>query len=284
MVEGLGARAAARMRRGLLLLAVALVSGCLGAPTSPVTVVPYVELNDAQPGRATEFAFRLESTSAFRQELPVTAADLPEGWTFEPEVAQVDVPGRAPATLIVRVTPSPNATDGVHRLGVKVGETRADVLLDVHQLGNRTLAPGLGARVHYVLFLDNGTLLATNLKAAWDQEGVPRTPSNETPDWRPLKVYVGGRRGEAPPEPYNSTGCDAGEDPPCYHPVIPGFDARLRGMVAGETLAVRVAKEEAYTVPGNEEHPLYGLPLNFLVRVVQVDEFHVRACGLPVCP
>jgi len=103
---------------------------------------------------------------------------------------------------------------------------------------------------------------------------------NDTSNDRPLKVYVGGQRGTPPPEPYNSTG---------YLPVIPGFDARLRdagdgsGMVAGETLAVRVPKEQAYTIPGNEAHVLYGEDLNFLVRIVTVDVLAARTCDLPVC-
>lgn len=269
---------------GLLAFTLVLASaGCLGDPSSPVDVVPYVTLHAAQAGRATQFAFFVESTSAFKQELDVTT-EAPEGWTVEPEVASMTIPGRAAGTLLVRVRPDANATDGVHEVGVKVGNTRARVLVDVHEVGNASLEPGMGARVRYVLFLGNGTLLATNLKAAWDNEGVPREETNKTPDWRPLKVYVGGTRGTSPPEPYNSTGCDAGDAPPCYHPVIPGFDAALRGMRAGETLAVRVSKEDAYTSPGNESHPLYGLDLNFLVRVEQVDVFHVRDCGLPVCP
>lgn len=260
-----------------------LTAGCFGPGGSPLRVVPFVELHDAQPGRATEYAFFLESTSAFKQVL-AAGADAPEGWVVEPEVREVTLPGGATGSLVVRVTPHANATDGVHRVAVKVGESRAEVLVNVRQLGAVPLQPGMGAQVYYVLWLDNGTLYATNLKAAWDRDGVPQQPQNGTPSWKPLKVYVGGKRGEAPPEPYNSEGCDAGEEPPCYHPVIPGFDARLRGMVEGETLAVRVPKEQAYTVPGNETHPLYGQNLNFLVRVAGVDRYATRACDLPVCP
>lgn len=278
----MGHRGLGRAMRAAL-VAVLLLAGCLGAPSSPVEVAPYVELNAAEPGRATEFAFFVRSTSAFKQVLPVTAADLPEDWTFEPEAPEVEVAGGAATSLIVRITPGANATDGPRRVGVKVGETRADVLVDVRALGEKALAPGMGAKVHYVLFLANGTLFATNLKAAADRSDVEHLPQ-EGADWRPLKVYVGGERGKPPPEPYNSAGCDEDEEPPCYRPVIQGFDKRLRGMVEGETLAVRVAKEDAYTVPGNETHPLYGLDLNFLVHVVSVDEFAVRACDLPVCP
>lgn len=271
------------MRSLPLLLAALLLAGCFGAPGAAVRVVPYVALNDAQPGRVTEFAFYVESTSTFRQDVDL-AGKGPEGWAVEPEALKVSIPGGKATSILLRVTPDANATDGVHEVTLDVGGIAATVLVNVRQLGNATLAAGMGARVYYVLWLDNATLFATNLKAAADQDGIPEAPSNETPSWTPLKVYVGGERGKAPPEPYNSTDCDADEPPPCYHPVIPGFDARLRGMVEGETLAVRVPKEQAYTVPGNETHPLYGQNLNFLVRVERVVQYAVRACALPVCP
>ncbi|HWH08876.1 MAG TPA: FKBP-type peptidyl-prolyl cis-trans isomerase [Candidatus Thermoplasmatota archaeon] len=263
-----------------------LLAGCLGAPSSPVRVVPYVELNDAEPGRATEFALFLRSTSAFKETFPVASVER-DGWNVTPEAGEVTIPGGATTSLVVRVTPGQDVPHGVHEVTVKVGETAARLLVNVRALGDVTLAPGMGASVYYVLWLDNGTLFATNLKAAADRADVARMPQDEPPTeaaWRPLKVYVGGQRGQPPPEPYNSEGCDEGEAPPCFHPVIPGFDQRLRGMVAGETLAVRVPKEQAYTVPGNETHPLYGHNLNFLVRVVDVHQYAVRACSLPVCP
>lgn len=274
------------MRVLVLLAAGVVLAGCFGAPASPVRVAPYVELNDAQPGRATEFALFLQSTSAFKETFPVASVER-DGWTVTPEVGEVTLPGGGATSLIVRVTPDANVTHGVHDVTVKVGETAARLIVNVGALGNATLAAGMGAEVYYVLWLDNGTVFATNLKAAADRADVARMPQDAPPGedaWRPLKVYVGGTRGEAPPEPYNSEGCDAGEEPPCWHPVIPGFDARLRGMVAGETLAVRVPKEQGYTVPGNESHPLYGENLNFLARVVRVQQYAVRACDLPVCP
>jgi hypothetical protein len=55
-------------------------------------------------------------------------------------------------------------------------------------------------------------------------------------------------------------------------------------MVAADTLAVRIPKEQAYTVAGNEDHVLYGQDLAFLIRVITVDELVARTCGLPACP
>jgi hypothetical protein len=270
----------------VLFVALAAISGCLAARAASVEVHPYLPLNDAEPGRGTEFAFYVVSGSPFRQSLPVTAADLPAGWSFEPEAPTLDLAGGKSTSLVVRVTPDRNATYGPHAIGVLVGGARADVVVNVADLGAEPLRAGIGAQVAYVLWYDNGTLIESNDHAAHDQPGLAWVADGSPPDDAPLKVYVGGQRGTPPPEPYNSTGCD---DPPCYHPVIPGFDARLRnagdgsGMVAGETLAVRVPKEQAYTYPGNEQHPLYGENLNFLIRIVSVDVLHPKSCSLPVC-
>ncbi len=270
----------------LLLAAPAVLAGCFGPKSSPVDVVPYLPLNDAQPGRGTEFAFYLHSTSAFKQTLPVHADGLPAGWTFEPENQSVDIPGSRSQALIVRVTPSLDATYGPHAVDVLVGDTRATVTVNVKDLGREPLRAGVGTQVYYVLFADNGSVIETNEPTVRAQAGLAYSRlDNGTEDFTPLKVYVGGKRGTPPPEPYNSTGCEVA---PCYHPVIDGFDARLRdagdggGMVAGETLAVRVPAARAYTYPGNEAHPLYGQNLNFLIRVVSVDNLG-KSCPLPVC-
>jgi len=269
-----------------LLAAPALLAGCFGPKSSPIDVSALLPLNDAQPGRATEFAFQLRSTSSFKQTLDVRAEGLPAGWTFTPEVASVEIQGQKTGSLIVRVTPAPDAAYGPHPIDVLVGDTRATVLVNVKDLGREPLRAGIGTQLYYVLFADNGTVWETNEPTVKDQPGVRFTRlDNSTPDYTPLMVYVGGKRGTPPPEPYNSTGCEKG---PCYHPVIEGFDARLRdagdgkGMVAGDTLAVRVPKEKAYTYAGNEEHVLYGQNLNFLVRIVSVDDLSSK-CPLPVC-
>lgn len=262
-----------------LALALALV-GCVER-SSPVEVEPYYLINDAQPGRGTEFAFQLRSTSPFKQELDV-GFDGPSGWRFESESPQVALRGRETSSLVVRVTPDENATYEPREVEVRVGDTRARVLVNVRDLGREPARAGIGAQVYYVLWYDNGTLASANDPALRNRPALGEAvlDGNDTMDV-PLKVYVGGERGTPPPEPYNGTG---------YHPVIEGFDARLRdagdgqGMLAGETLAVRMPKEKAYTLEGNEEHVLYGLDLNFLVRVVTVDILVARTCDLPVCP
>ena len=243
--------------------------------------MPYYVINDAQPGRETEFAFFLRSTSPFKQDLDVTF-DGPEGWTFESESQNVSLRGRATGSLIVGITPDRNATHEPRQVGVFVGDTRVDVIVNVRDLGREPLRSGMGTQLYYVLWYANGTLASTNDPALRNRPalGDALLDGNDTSFDEPLKVYVGGQRGVPPPEPYNGTG---------YSPVIAGFDARLRnagdgsGMVAGETLAVRIPKEQAYTVEGNEDHVLYGEDLTFLIRIVTVDILVTRTCDLPVC-
>ncbi|MFA5862682.1 MAG: hypothetical protein WDA16_13410 [Candidatus Thermoplasmatota archaeon] len=278
------------MRLPGLLLAIALlaIGGCFGPKTSPIAVHAYLPLSDAQPGRGTEFAFFLKSESPFKQDLSITASDLPKGWVFEPETTSLDIGGDKTTSLIVRITPHKNATYGPQTLGVMVGDTRSEITVNVRDLGREPLRSGIGTTLTYVLWYDNGTAIETNEHVAADQAGLVFAPSNDARDYTPLKVYVGGTRGTPPPEPYNSTGCD-GSPPPCYHPVITGFDARLRdtgngqGMVQGETLAVRIPKEQAYGYAGNDAHPLFNENLNFLIRIVSVDIYNAKSCALPVC-
>lgn len=271
----------ARVRLAFLALALLLLSGCVER-SSPVEVSPFYVLNDVQPGRVSEFALQLRSLSTFRQELPVRV-EGPAGWNLTAETGTAQLRGHDTGSLVVRITPAADAPHAPQTVSVFVGDTRADVLVNVRDLGRMPLREGIGAQLYYVLFAPNGTLLSTNDPAIRAREalGAALLDANDTSGDVPLKVYVGGRRGEDPPEPYNSTG---------YRPVITGFDARLRdagdgrGMVAGDTLAVRIPKEQAYTVPGNEDHALYGQDLSFLIRVVTVDELVARTCGLPVCP
>lgn len=273
------ARSAAPVRAALVLIVLVLLAGCVER-SSPIDVHAFYPINDAEPGRATEFAFHLVSTSSFKQTLPVRF-ETPEGWRAESETSDVEIRGKDASSLVVRITPDANATYEPHEVRVLVGDTAGRVIVNVRDLGSVPLRSGLGAQLYYVLWWDNGTLASTNDPSLRNRTEVGAAVlDEESPTDVPLKVYVGGERGTPPPEPYNGTG---------YHAVIPGFDARLRdagdgsGMVAGETLAVRIQKEDAYTVEGNEDHPLFGVDLNFLIRIVTVDELVARTCDLPVC-
>lgn len=277
----------------LRLLALALAfafvgAGCLGATDSSVRLEPYAAIVRAEPGRPTEVAAFVNNTGAFRVDLDLAVRGLPEGWTFTvwPNGSLV-VDGRASAFAIWSLEPPAGARHGPVALTLVAGDGTADVVVDVRDLGREHARAGVGVAVRTAGFYQNGTVFYSNMKEVRDNAGIPwhqlGPDAKSDAAMEPLKVYVGGKRRTPPPEPYNSTG---------YSPVIEGFDERLRtgngGMRAGETLVVRIPREKAYTLPGNEAHVLYGFDLAFVIEVVSVDELPSddgRVCvpSSPVC-
>lgn len=277
------------MRRVLLLIACLLpLTGCAGLGATSEKAIAYLPVNDAQPGRGTEFAFFVSGEPG--ASLPVRVDGLPPGWSFQPDFPTIKIPGDAGSTtLLARITPALDAPHAPQALTVLVGNARAPITVNVRPLGDQPARAGIGVVLRYVLFLDNGSLVESDDPAAFER-GIPNaTIAGSEHSTDPLNVYVGGQRGTRPPEPYNSTNCQQGDSGPCYHPVIVGFNERIEnagdgaGMLAGETLAVRVPKEKAYHTPGNEASPVYDLNLNFLIRIERVDVLAAKSCALPVC-
>lgn len=270
-------------------LACALATaGCLGAAESSVKLAAFTPLVGAEPGRATEVAVFVNNTGAFREDLELGARGLPEGWTFTawPNGSLV-LDGRSTAFAIYSFTPPDGAPHGPVVVTLVAGPGSTEVVLDVRDFGREHARAGVGARVRTVGFFENGTVFYTNMKEVRDDPRIPwPEPGPEAKSdaaMEPLKVYVGGKRRTYPPEPYNASG---------YFPVIEGFDERLRtgngGMRTGETLVARIPKEKAYTLPGNEDHVLYGFDLAFAIEVTAVDELPatdgaVCVPSTPVC-
>ncbi|MGQ0536286.1 MAG: FKBP-type peptidyl-prolyl cis-trans isomerase [Methanobacteriota archaeon] len=260
-----------------LLLSI-MTSGCIRVG-GELAAATYTDLHRVGPGDATEFALYVENGDDEPAEFGLRLYGHPAAWRigFEPE--RLTLPPGGEGHAVVRVTPDVESPHGLTRVTVGVlGEGRLALFglyVEVVDPPPEALSPGLGAKVRTVGFYDNGTVFYTNMAGVVENAGLRfHRLGDEPADTDPLKVYVGGRRGTPPPEPYNASG---------YRPVIQGFDERLRGMRAGETRFVHIAPEKAYTQPGNEDHVLYGEPLNFLVEVVSVDDLGGPDCGLPVC-
>ncbi len=254
-----------RSRLPLLLLATLLsatAAGCLGGEV-PVTATPYLELHTAAPGSTTQFALFVNNTGTFREDLPVEVTDAPADWSVEAEHDPLKVRGDSGTTVLVNVSVPEDAVHGFHELRVSLGEASAKLHVNVREAGDREAEPGLGVHVRSVGFWDNGTVFWTNMQEVDQREDLPLGYLGPPGNMTPLKVYVGGERGEDPPERYAERG---------YVPVIRGFDERLHGMRAGDILAVRIAPEDAYTYDGNEDHALYGDALNFVIEVTKVVE------------
>lgn len=266
-----------------MLLLLPLLAGCLGAGDPQIRVVAFVGNADAGPGRTAGFFLLARNTGDFREDAPVSFENVPEGWDVRAEAGSLVLDGARAGTLLVNATPGANAKHGLFRFTVRIGDGGADLFVRVANADASEARAGAGARVRTVGFWDNGTVFYHNWEEVRDNAGVPKGElGGPATSFDPLKVYVGGRRGEPPPEPYNRSG---------YRPVIQGFDMALRGLRAGELTAARIPPDLAYTQPRNEDHPLYGDALNFLIRVESIDVLEPDAgepvsgvpCPPPVC-
>lgn len=139
---------------------------------------------------------------------------------------------------------------------------------------------GSGALVRTAGFWENGTLFYTNI-AQIDDGDWPRAGWYGFASGEPLQVYVYDKeRDEIPPQWGDADGglpiaAPAGS-PTEYFPTIPGFNEALKGLSTTTTIVAHLSPEEAYTRPGNEQHPLYGDALVFLI--------HVEAAADRPCP
>jgi hypothetical protein len=133
--------------------------------------------------------------------------------------------------------------------------------------------PGQGAHVYTAGFLEDGTLFYTNIKAI-DHDDWPRTDWYAWEGDDPLPIYVYDQdRSEEPAywhDPQSGTPL-AGTVPGVgYYTTIPGFNEALKGLSTNTVRVVRMEPEEGYTRAGNEDHPLYGEPLVFYIKVEAV--------------
>lgn len=133
--------------------------------------------------------------------------------------------------------------------------------------------PGQGVQVYTAGFLENGTLFYTNIKAI-DHDDWPRTDWYAWEGGEPLPVYVYEEdRSEEPPyweDPQSGTPVEGTVPGLGYYTTIPGFNAALKGLSTNTVRVVRMEPEEGYTRAGNEDHPLYGEPLVFYIKVADV--------------
>lgn len=156
--------------------------------------------------------------------------------------------------------------------------------------------PGQGVHVMTAGFFENGTLFYTNI-AELDTD--PRWPRISWYAWEgdlPLPVYVyDASRDEQPvvwkapsstlapitaqapdtgtpaDEAVDALPQDADEETGAgYFTTIPGFNDALQGLSTTTARVVRLEPEQAYTRPGNEEHPLYGHAIVFYIKVLDV--------------
>lgn len=136
-----------------------------------------------------------------------------------------------------------------------------------------TAAPGHGAHVYTAGFLEDGTLFYTNIEAI-DHDDWPRTDWYAWEGAEPLPVYVYEEdRAEQPAywkDPQAGTPLEGTVPGLGYSTTIPGFNEALKGLSTNTVRVVRMEPEDGYTRAGNEDHPLFGEPLVFYIKLVDV--------------
>ena len=177
---------------------------------------------------------------------------------------------------VLRVTPG----DGKGRLDLAYsfdgcpGPQEGTITWDLAAPENGDRAePGQGVHVYTAGFLEDGTLFYTNIKAI-DHDDWPRTDWYAWEGGDPLPVYVYEQdRSEQPAywqDPQSGTPLEGTVPGVGYYTTIPGFNEALKGLSTNTVRVVRMEPEEGYTRAGNEDHPLYGEPLVFYIKVEAV--------------
>lgn len=273
------------------LVGVAMVAGCVGLDDASCDgdqaglVTPWVDASflRTDPGQAWDTVVLQTGGDE------ADASIHPDGWT----VAQtrLSAPGSPENFTALHVLPG----DGHARLDLQYdlsacGELHAGTIswdLAPPESGEAAQA-GQGTHVFTAGFWENGTLFYTNIKAI-DHSEWPRAAWYAWEGDDPLPVYVYEEdRAEQPAvwkDPQAGTPLDGTVPGLGYFTTIPGFNEALKGL---STMTVRVARlspEEAYTRPGNEEHPLYGDALVFYIKVIDVVDLPCplgvgRLCGV----
>lgn len=196
-----------------------------------------------------------------------------------------DSAGAAPALSILRVEPGAGSGQLTVRKSVDVeidgechsgrGGTIAWDLMEP-QSGSSARA-GQGVHVMTAGFWENGTLFYTNIAEINADPDWPRAGWYTWEGADPLPVYVyDADRGEQPAtwtDPQAGTPVAGSVSDVGYFTTIPGFNEALKGLSTTTTRVVRLAPEEAYTRPGNEEHDLYGDAIVFYIKVLDVVDF-----------
>lgn len=304
------------MRAVAALLLLAALAGCLGAAPDddclwdPGVATPkldgrYMQTDPRQTWQTVVLAPPGNASSSLDLHLAAGGS-----WNASTRPVAADAAG----LHVVTVTPGTGAgnvtLDFTERTSVGrcQGRNQGAVLWDLAAPKEGDAAmPGQGVHVMTAGFFENGTLFYTNI-AEIDKD--PRWPRIDWYAWEgdlPLPVYVydASRDEQAPvwkapsatlapvtgQVPDTGTPADQAIDAlpgqadeetgAGYFTTIPGFNAALQGLSTMTARVVRLEPEEAYTRPGNEDHPLYGDAIVFYIKVLDVVDVPCPATVQP---
>lgn len=314
---------AVRWALALTLLA-GVLSGCLagepagpgrcptaGAVATPAVDGKYMQTDPAQPWQTLVFADLGEGST-----LETSAWSATPGW--KASTRPVSPNGTDDRFEVVTVEPQGrlkgNATwsFGLH------GPAGCDlawgtVLWDLAAPRDGMAAhPGQGVHVQTAGFLEDGTLFYTNIPEVDTDPRWPRVPWYEWEGDMSLPVYVYDQERSEIPAYWKSTSSNLADlekagapvDPRAYGvseevdhdaglgyvTTIRGFNEALKGLSTSTTRVVWVAPQDAYTLPGYEDHHLYGQAVVFYIKVWEVRDapcpygLPEDSCSLDVLP
>ncbi len=243
--------AAAGVTVAVVVLALAYVAffAPSGAPpnepgTTPVyaySLTTSADVRAAEPGGDVGFVLLVTNLGNVADIVDVETTLPSAAWSSAVEPVALSLGPGTTGVSVLRVTAPAGAALITHDLTVSVqsrgspttGASR-DLEVVVIQLADQTAATGDKVQVDYTLWLTDGTEKDSSIP-----RGVP------------LKVYVG------PTDP------DPGDE---YTQVIEGFWEAIRGMKPGETVAVRIPPEKAYS-----SGELAGQTLIFAIELLSID-------------
>lgn len=287
------------MRILVLLLLSGTLAGCLAplppgadCPEPATFVTPMVDGAYMRTAPGHPWQTVVLSSADSSQTTTHMAWSAAPGWTVQAEFLS---PPGGPSFQVATVQPGDAAGNATLSFEVLARERpcpheRGSLVWDLMApKAGDAAAPGQGVHVMTAGFLTNGTLFYTNIP---EVDGDARWPRPAWYAWdgdAPLPVYVYDQdRNEQPDEwkapssqvPPTGTPLDPdlaqggaaadGATGLGYFTTIKGFNAGLKGLPTTTVAVVRMDPEDAYTRPGNEDHPLYGEALVFLIRVLDV--------------
>lgn len=241
-------------------------------PTSPVTITkaslvdaraydaahavglqPVIKEKKAEAQRPVTFAVVLKNEGNVRDAIGVRAV-VPSGWSCSVNERPV-VPAGTGRVVFVTVTPGQGAT-GTHDVDLVAtsawngtAEAATKVKVTIATLG-RAVKDGDSVTANYAGFLPDGRLFDTSMEAVGTDTAMPKF---ETP---------GGWSGKTQYSPFPFT-VGGG--------VIQGFTDLAKTAKEGETVTMRIPKEDAYAQGNMYQRPLTGRDLVFELEIVKIN-------------
>jgi len=262
----------------LFLLLLMPLAGCLGEFESCTDTPELQLLRPSFPGHELSDSTVPWQSVMLSLEEPASVS-VASSWALQPSTLVVETPrispdGEYPRFSMMNLSNfdvAPRAELDWRHEGCETREGKFTWELTTPRTGVRAGA-GQGVHVYTAGFWANGTMFYTNIEAMNDSPW-PRAGWYDWEGGDALPVYV---YDESSAERSLIWGANTNQFDPSappagtpwnYFVTIAGFNEGLKGVSTQTTRVVHMAAEDAYTRAGNEDHPLYGDDLVFLIFV-----------------